>query len=101
MVLVCSERKVLLADCWWLIYSERKVLLAGGLFPSSRLLMVNRKVQRGRAEGMMPPPPLHHQDMAGPEATTTLEELLPPDLPDCSLVSCLSLRLIIITTGLL
>jgi hypothetical protein len=27
-VLICSERKVLLADCWWLVYSERKVLLA-------------------------------------------------------------------------
>jgi hypothetical protein len=27
---VCSERKVLLAGCWWLICSERKVLLAGG-----------------------------------------------------------------------
>jgi hypothetical protein len=30
LVLICSERKVLLADCWWLIYSEKKVLLAGG-----------------------------------------------------------------------
>jgi hypothetical protein len=30
LVLICSERKVLLADCWWLVYSERKVLLAGG-----------------------------------------------------------------------
>jgi hypothetical protein len=29
-VLICSERKVLLADCWWLVCSERKVLLAGG-----------------------------------------------------------------------
>jgi hypothetical protein len=28
--LVCSERKVLLAGCWWLVCSERKVLLAGG-----------------------------------------------------------------------
>jgi hypothetical protein len=26
----CSERKVLLADCWWLICCEIKVLLAGG-----------------------------------------------------------------------
>jgi hypothetical protein len=25
-----SERKVLLAGCWWLVWSERKVLLAGG-----------------------------------------------------------------------
>jgi hypothetical protein len=25
-VLVCSERKVLLAGCWWLVRSERKVL---------------------------------------------------------------------------
>jgi hypothetical protein len=25
-----SERRVLLADCWWLVCSERKVLLAGG-----------------------------------------------------------------------
>jgi hypothetical protein len=30
LVLICAERKVLLADCWWLICSERKVLLAGG-----------------------------------------------------------------------
>jgi hypothetical protein len=29
LVLICSERKVLLADCWWLVCSERKVLLAG------------------------------------------------------------------------
>jgi hypothetical protein len=26
-VLICSERRVLLAGCWWLICSERKVLL--------------------------------------------------------------------------
>jgi hypothetical protein len=30
LMLICSERKILLADCWWLIYSERKVLLSGG-----------------------------------------------------------------------
>jgi hypothetical protein len=30
LVLVCSERKVLLAGCWWLVCSEKKVLLAGG-----------------------------------------------------------------------
>jgi hypothetical protein len=30
LVLVCSERKVLLVGCWWLVCSERKVLLAGG-----------------------------------------------------------------------
>jgi hypothetical protein len=30
LVLICSERKVLLADYWWLVCSERKVLLAGG-----------------------------------------------------------------------
>jgi hypothetical protein len=30
LVLVCSERRVLLAGCGWLIRSERKVLLAGG-----------------------------------------------------------------------
>jgi hypothetical protein len=30
LVLVCSERKVLLAGCWWLVCSERKLLLAGG-----------------------------------------------------------------------
>jgi hypothetical protein len=30
LMLICSEIKVLLAGCWWLIYSERKVLLAGG-----------------------------------------------------------------------
>jgi hypothetical protein len=29
-VLICFERKVLLADYWWLVCSERKVLLAGG-----------------------------------------------------------------------
>jgi hypothetical protein len=30
LVLVCSERKVLLDGCWWLVCCERKVLLAGG-----------------------------------------------------------------------
>jgi hypothetical protein len=30
LVLICSESKVLLAGCWWLVCSERKVLLAGG-----------------------------------------------------------------------
>jgi hypothetical protein len=30
LVLICSERKVLLAGCWWLVCSERKILLAGG-----------------------------------------------------------------------
>jgi hypothetical protein len=30
LVLVCSERRVLLAGCWWLVRSERKVLLASG-----------------------------------------------------------------------
>jgi hypothetical protein len=30
LVLVCSERKVLLAGYWWLVCFERKVLLAGG-----------------------------------------------------------------------
>jgi hypothetical protein len=30
LVLVCSKRKVLLAGCWWLIYSEIKILLSGG-----------------------------------------------------------------------
>jgi hypothetical protein len=30
LVLICSERKVLLADCWWPVCSERKVLLADG-----------------------------------------------------------------------
>jgi hypothetical protein len=30
LVLICSERKVLLIGCWWLICSEIKVLLAGG-----------------------------------------------------------------------
>jgi hypothetical protein len=29
LVLIYSERKVLLAGCWWLICSERKVLLSG------------------------------------------------------------------------
>jgi hypothetical protein len=28
LVLVCSERKVLLAGCWWLVCYERKVLVA-------------------------------------------------------------------------
>jgi hypothetical protein len=31
LVLICSERKVLLDGCWCLVCSERKVLLAGGL----------------------------------------------------------------------
>jgi hypothetical protein len=30
LILVCSDRKVLLAGCWWLVCCERKVLLAGG-----------------------------------------------------------------------
>jgi hypothetical protein len=30
LVLVCSERRVLLAGCWWLVCCERKILLAGG-----------------------------------------------------------------------
>jgi hypothetical protein len=30
LMLICSERKVLLADCWWLVCSQRKILLAGG-----------------------------------------------------------------------
>jgi hypothetical protein len=31
-VLICSERKVLLASCWWLVIcSERKVLMADKL----------------------------------------------------------------------
>jgi hypothetical protein len=30
LVLICSERKVLLAGCCWLISSERKVLPARG-----------------------------------------------------------------------
>jgi hypothetical protein len=30
LVLICSERKVLLSGCWWLVCFERKVLLAGG-----------------------------------------------------------------------
>jgi hypothetical protein len=30
LVLICSERKVLLAGCWWLVCSERKMLVAGG-----------------------------------------------------------------------
>jgi hypothetical protein len=30
LVLVCSERKVLLTDCWRLVCSEKKVLLTGG-----------------------------------------------------------------------
>jgi hypothetical protein len=27
---IYSERKILMADCWWLVCPERKVLLAGG-----------------------------------------------------------------------
>jgi hypothetical protein len=30
LVLICSERKVLLAGCWWLVCSEMKLLLSGG-----------------------------------------------------------------------
>jgi hypothetical protein len=30
LVLIYSEREVLLAGCWWLVCSKRKVLLAGG-----------------------------------------------------------------------
>jgi hypothetical protein len=35
-VLICSERNVLLADCWWLVCSEKKVLLAGGDKPNEQ-----------------------------------------------------------------
>jgi hypothetical protein len=41
-VLICSERKVLSAGCWWLICSERKVLLASGW-----LAKRNRSVSHG------------------------------------------------------
>jgi hypothetical protein len=30
LVLICSERKVLLAGCWWPVCCERKLLLSGG-----------------------------------------------------------------------
>jgi hypothetical protein len=30
LVMVCSERRVMLAGCWWLVCCERKILLAGG-----------------------------------------------------------------------
>jgi hypothetical protein len=30
LLLIYFERKVLLADCWWLVCFKRKVLLAGG-----------------------------------------------------------------------
>jgi hypothetical protein len=30
LVLICFERKILVAGCWWLVFSERKILLAGG-----------------------------------------------------------------------
>jgi hypothetical protein len=30
LMLICSERKVLLAGCWRLVCFERKILLAGG-----------------------------------------------------------------------
>jgi hypothetical protein len=29
LVLVCSERKVILVGCWWMVCSERKVLPTG------------------------------------------------------------------------
>jgi hypothetical protein len=35
-MLVCSERKVLLAGRWWLICSERKILLADADKPSEQ-----------------------------------------------------------------
>jgi hypothetical protein len=40
-VLICCERKVLLAGCWWLVCSERKVPVAGGWW----LVCSERKVQ--------------------------------------------------------
>jgi hypothetical protein len=30
LVLICSEINVLVSGCWWLVCSERKVLLADG-----------------------------------------------------------------------
>jgi hypothetical protein len=36
LVLICSERKVRLADCWWLIGSERKTLLTGDWWLDSK-----------------------------------------------------------------
>jgi hypothetical protein len=30
LMLICSERKVLLVGCWWMVCSERRVLLTGG-----------------------------------------------------------------------
>jgi hypothetical protein len=30
LLVICSERKVQLAGCWWLVCSEIKVLLDGG-----------------------------------------------------------------------
>jgi hypothetical protein len=30
LMLISSERKILLIDCWWLVCSERKIFLAGG-----------------------------------------------------------------------
>jgi hypothetical protein len=36
LVLICAERKVLLAGCWWLVCSERKVLLLVADKPSEQ-----------------------------------------------------------------
>jgi hypothetical protein len=30
LVLICSERKVLMTSYWWLVCSKRKILLDGG-----------------------------------------------------------------------
>jgi hypothetical protein len=40
-----SERKMLLAGCWWLVCSERKVLLVGGLWSKERLHMDSQLLQ--------------------------------------------------------
>jgi hypothetical protein len=45
LVLVCSETKILLAGCGWLVFSERKVLLPGGLISQTNRAFVSQEAK--------------------------------------------------------
>jgi hypothetical protein len=68
-VLVCSERRVLLAGCWWLVCSERKVRLAGGQAnrqgASSHFLATRSVACGGRWAAIMESPPAVNMLMPG------------------------------------
>jgi hypothetical protein len=45
-MLIYSERKVLLAGCWWLIYSERKDIAGWWLISQTNRLLINFQTWR-------------------------------------------------------